>query len=242
MQMASSQVLDLVVLGILAVSIIIGAIRGLFKSILNIAIVVVSFFASKLISSWCATIVTDFVYPKLSGKLTGFVSGKIGFDVSLLDAEKMEIAIKSVLLPIVRYIIWIIIGIVIFIIFSLIGKMISKLIEDSDIAKKTNRILGAVLGLLTSLVVCFLIVFGVNKFGLMEATKAKFPDSIALNTLSHLLPENSEKIAINLPGMGEISLDPGQIDFDKLFKDLPLEKYEALTKEELQELLDKAKK
>ncbi len=205
MNLSASQILDIAVLIFIAAAAIAGAIKGLFKSVINFVVIGVSVFAGYKLAPMVNPKVVEWVYPKVSDKLM-VIAQKKGIDFSLLNQEQIDSVLKSIMTPVSRVACWIAIAILLMIVLSIVGTILSKVIESTPGIKGTNRVLGAVLGAVLALLVCYMIVFGISKLGVGGAFLSRFEDSIAYKVLYSCVPKSSDVIGINLPGIGEINL------------------------------------
>ena len=71
--MSTGRIIDIAIVAIVLISIIIGAIRGLFKSFIGVVIAVVAVFGAILLSGVLADTVTEKVYPRYQDKLQKLV-------------------------------------------------------------------------------------------------------------------------------------------------------------------------
>ena len=205
MNFSASQILDIVVLAFIAVAAIVGAIKGLFKCVINFVVIGLAVFLGYKIAPLVNPKVVDWVYPKVSDKLMA-IAQKKNIDFSLLNQEQIDSVLKSIMTPVSRVVCWIVIAVVLMILLGLIGTMLSSIIEKTPGMKATNKTLGAVLGAVLAILVCYILVFGISKLGGGGAIQSRFPDSIAYKVLYSLVPKSSDVIGINLPGIGEINL------------------------------------
>ena len=205
MNLSSSMILDIAVLAFIVIAAIVGAIKGLFQSIIGFAVIGVSIFAGYRLAPLVTPKAVEWVYPRISDKLLD-LAAKRNIDLSLLNQEQTDSLLKSIMTPATRIICWIIIAIICMILLGLVGTLVSKLIEKTPGVNGTNKLLGAVLGAFLAVLVCYMLVFGISKAGMGGVLAVKFEDSIAYKILYSLVPKSSDVIGINLPGIGEIDL------------------------------------
>ena len=205
MNLSSSMILDIAVLAFVVIAAIVGAIKGLFQSIIGFAVIGVSIFAGYRLAPLVTPKAVEWVYPRISDKLLD-LAAKRNIDLSLLNQEQTDSLLKSIMTPATRIVCWIIIAIICMILLGLVGTLVSKLIEKTPGVNGTNKLLGAVLGAFLAVLVCYMLVFGISKAGMGGVLAIKFEDSIAYKILYSLVPKSSDVIGINLPGIGEIDL------------------------------------
>ncbi len=205
MNLSSSMILDIAVLAFIVIAAIVGAIKGLFQSIIGFAVIGVSIFAGYRLAPLVTPKAVEWVYPRISDKLLD-LAAKRNIDLSLLNQEQTDSLLKSIMTPATRIVCWIIIAIICMILLGLVGTLVSKLIEKTPGVNGTNKLLGAVLGAFLAVLVCYMLVFGISKAGMGGVLAIKFEDSIAYKILYSLVPKSSDVIGINLPGIGEIDL------------------------------------
>ncbi len=201
----SMNTIDIIVLIFFVFSIIRGAVRGLFKSIIGLvslgASVAAGYFAAPLISPKAV----DWLYPRLEEKLLAYTEAKFG----LVPGENFEATIKPTLQPYANTIVWVLISILVFIILEIICNAIQKSLKDKPVLNAMNRLLGAGMGLLVALAVCFGLVYATAKLGVSEVLADKLNDSMVYNMLLSFVPDGVilESKIINVPFIGEINLE-----------------------------------
>ena len=160
MNLNAGQILDIAVLIFIAAAAIAGAIKGLFKSIIGFAVMGVSIFAGYKLAPLITPKAVEWVYPKVSDKLLA-IAQKKNIDLSLLNQEQTDSLLKSIMTPATRVVCWIIIAILFMIVLGLLGTLLGGAIDKVPGIKATNKLLGAVLGAVLALLVCYMRGFGI---------------------------------------------------------------------------------
>lgn len=197
--------IDIIVLAFLALSMIRGAIRGLFKSVIGLAALGVSIAAGYFTAPLISPKAVDWLYPKLEEKLLAYTEAKFG----LVPGENFEATIKPTLQPYANTIVWVLISILVFIILEVINHAIQNSLKDKPVINAMNRLLGACMGLVVALAICFGLVYATAKLGVSEVLADKLNDSMVYNMLLSFVPDGVilESKIINIPFIGEINLE-----------------------------------
>lgn len=208
MSLTTGNIIDIAVLAFILIKVIAGAIRGAFKSVIGLVVLGVSVFLGYYISPMLTPGVVDWVYPKISDKLTGLAAEKLGMAAELISAESLESTVKPVLNKPARIVLWVIISVVALLILDIIAKLINKAIKNTPILKGANRGLGAVIGLVVSFAVCFGLTFAISAVGLSDYAEQKTDGSVSYQFFSGLVPKRvkNESGVINIPVIGEVNV------------------------------------
>ncbi len=197
--------IDIIILVFLAFSIIRGAIRGLFKSVIGLGTlagsVAVGYFTAPLISPKAV----DWLYPRLEEKLIAYTEAKFG----LVPGENFEETIKPTLQPYANTIVWVLISVFAFILLEIICNAIHNSMKEKPVINAMNRLLGACFGLVVAVAICFGLVYAAAKLGVSEVLADKLNDSMVYNMLLSFVPDGVilESKIIEIPFIGEINLE-----------------------------------
>ena len=207
MELSISMIVDLSVLAFLLLFIIIGAIKGLFKSLIGVVVVAGSVYLGYRFSPALTPKAVEWVYPRISGKLASFIGSKFGYDMSTVTPETMQRVMTPVLSPVVRVVLWALITVIALLLLGFVGGLIGKLIKKTDGLKSFDRTMGAILGFITAFAICFLLVFGISKFGMTDFIGEKIDGSVSYKILNAFVPDSTGSIVVDLPVFGEVHLD-----------------------------------
>ena len=205
MNFSSAQILDLVVLAVLAGAAIIGAINGFFKSIIGVAVIGGSIFLGSKLGPLAAPKAIDWIYPHISDKVLAFANKRGIIPADLTPAQTDDL-LKSLMKPAGRVVCGIIIAILCMILFGFLGTLIEKGIDSAPVIKGTNKLLGALMGVILAFLVFYILVFAFSKLGMGDYLAGKFEGSIAYRFLYSCVPNSEDAIGINLPYIGELDL------------------------------------
>lgn len=269
--MSVGLIIDIAILALIVISVIVGAMRGLFKTVIAVVITIVSIIGAIILSGILVEPATNFVYPKVQDRMEELVnepslhlnlgailsnttnrkledfmeyeltddyfeSGlpedvlkiaqQFGLDEedireplekglkqaqelikNYLDSQKspssanssmnaqqtadeaLEVAAKSFLRPIVRAGL----GILLFILLSIILKIVAALIDGAMKktagVKQVNALGGAVLSFAEIVIIIYVIVYVLSKYGFITAMEDQVANSYAIQLLLKFIPK-----------------------------------------------------
>jgi len=207
MNLTSSQWADIILVGFLLLSVVIGYIKGFFRSIIGFVVAGLAAFAGYLLAPKFVTPVTEWIYPKAKNYLLQIAEKKLTLPEDLeLTEEQIATILKPMIDPVSKVLLWIVIGLVCAVILSIIGTIIAKKLDNNEVLKKADRRFGAVLGFIESFVICLVLLIVVAKIGLADNLYNALDKSVMIKLYSSFVPADMESLIINVPIVGSVDL------------------------------------
>lgn len=212
--MTPANVVDIILVATLALGLIIGFARGLMRTLLSIVIFVAAFLGSTWVANTFAQPVTDWVMPYvkefvmqqfgesmlvpqtaslggelLGGELMGGLGGMVQEMINSLlttGITTLENAIGSIIHTMAFIIIFLLSMLVLTLLLRLITVPL-RLVERVPVLGFANRLGGAALGLVLSVLICFVITAVVKMTGVIDPNHTYLYSFFAANTPQSLL-------------------------------------------------------
>ena len=205
--MTTTNIIDICVLAFIVLSTIIGAVKGLVRSIIGFFSFALAIALGYFVSPIVTPSVVDWLYLRLEDKLMDFAESKMAGAANIIATSNIEETLKKAIENFSHAASWIVISLVALIILNIIGRAIAKGVSKTPGIKGINSLIGAILGLITSVGICYCLVFAISRVGADELIGEDLTSSIAYNFLLSYVPMALEKItSINVQGIGEINL------------------------------------
>ena len=167
---------DILVGVALLLALIIGAKRGLLRSLISVGVIA----ASLLGAGWSASHLTEPIFrwiaPRMEKRLIG-ESPLAGLNLKLPDVfsglvdsiqetghELIMQRLTEMVKPIIHAAVYLITFLLLLVILRLLGKLL-RIVEKLPIIKSCNKLGGALLGLLSGAIVVCVVLWAVNRFG-----------------------------------------------------------------------------
>ena len=213
--MTPAAIIDIILVAVLALGLIIGLARGLISTLLSVVIFVVALLASAWIANAAAQPIADWVQPHIESFVleslvdagaaaeneVALVTG--AGDTTLLEGlnemtrQVVESAIAAAtealdeaLDGVIRSVAYVIVFVLSLLVLTWLLRLVTsplRLVERVPVLGLVNRLGGAVLGLVLSVLICFLITAVVKLTGFIDPTDTYLYSFFAANTPKGLL-------------------------------------------------------
>ena len=207
--MTPANVVDIILIAILALGLIIGLARGLMNTLLGVVIFVVALLGSAWIANTAAQPITDWVEPyveqflvdevtssfiepqtaSLGQDLLGEFGGMVQQMIETAVAEGVA-ALSGTLGSIIHSITYVIIFLLSMLVLTWLLRLITiplRLVDRVPVLGLANRLGGAVLGLIMGILICFLVTAVVKLTGFIDPADTYLYSFFAANTPQSLL-------------------------------------------------------
>ena len=207
--MTPANIVDIVLIAVLALSLIIGLARGLMQSLLGVVIFVVAILGSGWVANTAAQPITDWVEPyveqflvdevtssfiepqtaSLGQDLLGEFGGMVQQMIETAVTEGVA-ALSGTLGSIIHSIAYVIIFLLSMLVLTLLLRLITtplRLVERVPVLGLANRLGGGILGLVLGILICFLITAAVKLTGFIDPADTYLYSFFAANTPVSLL-------------------------------------------------------
>ena len=173
-------VVDILVVAALVIFVIIGAKRGLMRSLLGVAVLVLALLGA----AWCASHLTEpicqWMEPMVERRvveesplaglnlhLPGALSGLFG---SIRQAGRDFIVdrVLEMIRPIVNAVVYVVVFVLLVVVLKLLSKLL-RIVEKLPVIHSCNKIGGALLGLLSGITVVFVALWAAEQFNWLPA-------------------------------------------------------------------------
>lgn len=207
--MTPANVIDIVLVAILAISLIVGLARGLMNSLLGVAIFVVAVLGSGWIANTAAQPVTDWILPyveefvvdEVTTAVTTPQTASLGGDLlsGLGDMVQEMIngiiaagvtALEDTLGGILHTVAFVILFLLSMLVLTWLLRLVTsplRLVERVPVLGLANRLGGGILGLVLGILICFLITAAVKLTGFIDPNDTYLYSFFAANTPASLL-------------------------------------------------------
>ena len=193
---------DILVGAALLIFLIVGAKRGLMRSLMGIAVIALALLGAAWCASHFAEPVCQWLVPLIEKRmaersplaglnihLPEFLSGLFG---SIREAGHDFIVntILEMIRPIVNAAIYVVIFVLLIVVLKLVSKLL-RIVEKLPVIHSCNKLGGAVLGLLSGIAVVFVALWALQQFGVLSAETLEnsyFAKYFTLSTWLHNMP------------------------------------------------------
>lgn len=207
--MTPANIVDIMLIAVLALSLIIGLARGLMQSLLGVVIFVVAILGSGWVANTFAQPVTDWILPYVEEFVVDEVTtavatpqtASLGGDLLEGLGDMMEemvngiiatgvTALEDTLGGILHTVAFVILFLLSMLVLTLLLRLITtplRLVERVPVLGLANRLGGGILGLVLGILICFLITAAVKLTGFIDPHDTYLYSFFAANTPASLL-------------------------------------------------------